>query len=146
MERNIFQKKKFLLSFMRPYGKPKQKPGHRQTSCAFLNMTTFAKMKVPNCSPMCLTDVYPLKSCVSGSYPVSSTVLTARISAAFSKDSTLLLPSQFSGENTEGQQVRTECGGWGVSLSHTFLFTRLIHTKYSMGAASLFPCDSWSSS
>lgn len=116
------RKKDFLSSFMRPYGKPKQKPGHWQTSCAFLNMIVFTKRKAPNW--VCLTDVYPLKNCVLCIYHVSVSVFIAKNPADFPKDTTLLSPSQFSGENTEG--LKWGLPVWGARLSHTFLSARPI--------------------
>lgn len=85
---------------MRPYGKPKQKP-QTDKLCVPEN-GCFTKRKAPNYSPMCLTDVYPLKNCVLCIYHGSSAVLIAKNSAAFSKAGILLLLSQFPGENTEG--------------------------------------------
>lgn len=85
---------------------------------------------------MCLTDVYPLKNCVLHIYHGSSAVLMAKNSAAFSKAGTLLWPSQFPGENTEGHK-----GGlsvWGSSLSHASLFARPVCAEYSMGTAYCF--------
>lgn len=65
----------------------------------------------------------------------------AKNSAAFSKAGTLLWPSQFPGENTEGHK-----GGlsvWGSSLSQTSLFARPVCAEYSMGTAYCFFAAVW---
>lgn len=90
---------------------------------------------------MCLTDVYPLKNCVLRIYYGSSTVLIAKNSAAFSKAGTLLLPSQFPGENTEGHKWGLSV--WGSSLSHTSLFARPVCAECSMGTAYCFFVAVW---
>lgn len=90
---------------------------------------------------MCLTDVYPLKNCVLRIYHGSSAVLTAKNSAAFSKAGTLLWPSQFPGEKTEGHKWGLTV--WGSSLSHTSLFARPVCAEYSMGTAYCFFVAVW---